>query len=445
MKRFRNAPKTLEQIRLEKIQEESAAFYNYENQQFVGRENSLANRLDIDFRQKLNERQESSESRQIVVDDSVDLRSRMMARKMQQQQQQDAEVAINTENIKVLSLQEIREQRRRKQEEEDGEGQSNPKLRLPKQKITFSMEVEDLEFKMSPTKRKIEAVEEEEDEEEEEVEVEFEESKKNRRAHSPVVFDLSGRVIKKEKKSKSEKRKKKHKKEKKEPAVPISLDNGKFENFKVTADLTSPSKPTVVVLARKRVVAEEPGRVIEPVKKIKRDKTEKRLERAEKKLEKTEKRPERPLWRPSRLAKSIEIAEAAPKITVRSRISIQAPQTQVTEPKPISRATTPVEVPQLQPSRKIRLKRPAPISPQPQEEPSFSPQQEPEYASVVESCSSSSKLMLEIPKTPPPQLSHSNSIDDEFDLLSPYSDQDGSFVKTTDEKILEDIDALLNE
>jgi hypothetical protein len=75
MKRFRTAPKTLEQIRLEKIQEESAAFYNYENQQFVGRESSLANRLDIDFRQKLNERQESSESRQIVVDDNVDLRS----------------------------------------------------------------------------------------------------------------------------------------------------------------------------------------------------------------------------------------------------------------------------------------------------------------------------------------------------------------------------------
>lgn len=253
-----------------------------------------------------------------------------------------------------------------------------------------------------------------------------------------MVFDLSGKAIKKEKKSKSEKRKKKHKKEKKDP--PISLDNGKFENFQVTANLTSPSKPTVVVMARKRVVSEEPSRTIEPVKKIKKEKSEKRhLERVEKRTEKTEKRPERPLWRPSRLAKSIEIAEAAPKITVRSRIAIQAPQTEST-----SRETTPVEIPQPQQSRKIRLKRAAPVSPPPREEQSWSPQPEPEDLPAVESCSSS-KLVLEIPKTPPPQLSHSNSIDDEFDLLSPYSDPDSSFVKTTDEKILEDIDALLNE
>jgi len=435
LKRFRNAPKTLEQIRLEKIQAESAAFYNYESQQFVGRESTLSNRLDVDCRQKL------KESRQVALEE--DLREKMLSRKAQQQQQgqkEEAETTTNIENIKVLSLEEIREKRRRKQEEEEMEREMNPQIRIPKQKITFTAEEEEedveVEVRVSPVKRKIEAVQEEEEEEEVVVEVEKEKSKKKRRAHSPVVFDLSHKLLKKEKKNKEEKKKKKHKKEKKEPKV--SLDATKFENFQVTANLSSPSKPTVVVVARKRAVVEEPA-VVEPCKKIKK--------------EKSEKRPERPLWRPSRLAKPEDpiVSEAKasigkhaeskaplPRVVIRQKVPIQPPPP-AEEPARLPKSDPFEDSASVQLTRKIKLKRPAaPADPSP-------PKREEEEFVVPAKEPSTSKLSLEIPKTPPPLLSQSISIDDEFDLLSPCSDPDNSFVKTTDEKIFEDIDALLNE
>ncbi|XP_059481342.1 zinc finger CCCH domain-containing protein 11A-like [Neocloeon triangulifer] len=422
--RLRNAPKTLEQIRLEKIQAESAAFYNYETQQqFVGRESNLSNRLDIDCRARLREKQ-NPESRAVGPEKSQDLRAVMLSKRMQAQQE-EAKTSTNVENIKVLSIDEIREKRRRKMEEQEKEAQVNPPVRVPKQKITFGSE-EETEVK-SPPKRKIEVnppVPEN---------APSAAAKKIKRAISPVVFDVSEKV-KKVKKSKEEKKKKKHKKEKRDADVSRKINvlptsESKFPNIQITANLTSPTKPTVAVVARKRVISADETAPPDVFKRLKKEPQRKEA------TEPKRKKPERPLWKPSRLVKTEEPeGEPKPAPVPKARLNVAAP---VFTPKIqiLSSIIKPATSAESKPVRVIKLKKPT------ASEPVVEPK--PEVEKVAEP--STSKLSIEIPKSPQRSLSQSISIDDEFDLLSPSSNPDDSFLRASDDKILEDIDALLNE
>ncbi|CAB3359770.1 Hypothetical predicted protein [Cloeon dipterum] len=317
-----------------------------------------------------------------------DLRSKMQSRRT------DEVTVSNVENIKVLSIAEIREKRRRKFEETE-EATHPSASREPKKRITYDYEeAPDVRVEI------INVVPEEE----------LAASKKMKRPPSPVVFDISEKKDKKAKKVKKEKKEKKEKKKTERKVNVLHVLNTKPKS--VFERVSCPNKPIVAVPARKRSADETPSVFkrlkTEPVKSVAEPKT---------------KKPERPLWRPSRLAK-MEESEPEQKVVIglKPRSSIVAKQT---EQKPESSKTEPSS------ALPLKLKR-QPVIMQRKEEKKPEAEQEKEPVAVLP------------PKPSTTDSSFDMSLEDD-DFWGPSSNADDIFVNVSDDKILEDIDALLQE